>query len=391
MPDLKAIQRELRASKMDGWLFYDFHQRDPIAYRILDLNPAMATRRWFYLIPARGEPRKLVHRIESAILDSLPGKKTLYAGLDEFHEALSRLLGRGKTLAMQYSPLNAVPYISMVDAGTVEMVRGLGKRVVSSAELVQLFEARWTPDQLHTHLQAGRVIDRIMQQAFGQVAAFLHQKKEITEYELQHWILEQFRANLIQTEGAPIVAVGRHSGDPHYEPKAESSAVLQDGELLLLDLWGKTRAAKSVFYDITWTGFLGNGVPEKYTKIFSIVKQARDAAVVFVQDAVKAGRTLRGWEVDRAARDLVHKAGYAKYFVHRTGHSIGQDVHGSGANLDSLESRDDRRIIPHTCFSIEPGIYLPEFGIRSEINVYLADRQARVTGSIQNEIIPILA
>ncbi len=391
MPDIKAIQDELRAAKLDGWLFYDFHQRDPIAYRILALNPAMATRRWFYMIPARGEPRKLVHRIESGNLDSLPGQKTLYAGLDELQKALARLLGRGKTLAMQYSPNGQIPYVSMVDAGVVELIRGFGKKIVSSAELVQKFEARWSPDQLSTHLQAGRVIDRIIQQAFGQVCAHLRQRKEITEHALQQWILEQFRANLLHADHAPIVAVGKNSGNPHYEPRPDSSWVLREGDLLLLDVWGKTRAAHSVFYDVTWVGFLGNSVPEKFVKVFNIVKAARDAAVSYVQNAVKTGKQMRGWEVDRAAREVIRKAGYAKFFVHRTGHSIGQDVHGNGANMDGLETKDDRLVIPHTCFSVEPGIYLPEFGIRSEVNVYVADRQARVTGAIQQEIIPILA
>lgn len=391
MPDIRGIQGELRASKIDGWLFYDFHQRDPIAYRVLDLMQGLITRRWFYMIPARGEPRKLVHKIEPAVLDSLPGQKTLYAGLDELQNNLKKVLGSGKTLAMQYSPLNAVPYVSMVDAGTIELIRSFGKKIVSSAELVQKFEAAWSNDQLMTHLQAGRVIDRIMQQAFGQAAAFVRQGKPVTEYDLQQWILEQFRANLIVTNDPPIVAVGPHSGDPHYEPKPYVSSYIREDELLLLDMWGKTRAPKSVYYDITWVGYLGKRVPDKYTKVFNIVMNARDAAVNFVQESLKAGRAIQGWQVDKAAREVIRKAGMAKYFVHRTGHSIGQEVHGNGANMDGLETKDVRAIIPHTCFSIEPGIYMKEFGIRSEVNVYVADRQARVTGAMQTEIIPILA
>ena len=391
MPDIKAIQKELRASKMDGWLFYDFRQRDRIAYRVLDLAPGMATRRWFYLIPARGEPRKLVHRIESGTLDSLPGQQMLYLGENELRKGLRWLLGRAKKVAMQYSPLNALPDVSTVDAGTIELVQNLGRKVVSSAELVQKFEARWTPEQLDTHLQAGRIIDRIMNQAFGQAGAYVRQKKGFTEYDLQQWILEQFRANLITSDGPPIVAVGPNSGNPHYEPRQESSQPICEGDLLLVDIWARTRAPMSVYYDITWTGFLGTSVPAKYAKIFSIVKEARDRAVAFVQDAVRAGKVIRGWEVDRVARETISNAGYAKWFIHRTGHSIGQEVHGNGANLDSLETRDDRRIVPHTCYSVEPGIYLPEFGIRSEVNVYVADRNVRVTGAVQNEIIAILA
>jgi Xaa-Pro aminopeptidase len=391
MPDIRAIQNELRARKLDGWLFCDFHHSDPIAYSVLKLNPGMATRRWFYLIPSRGEPRKLVHRIEAAMLDALPGQKTLYAGLDELHKALPKLLRGGKTIAMQYSPNNNIPYVSKVDAGTVELVRSLGKKVVTSAELVQRFEACWTNDQLMTHLQAGKVIDGIMRQAFGQAAAYLRQGKTITEYDLQQWVLEQFHASMIVAADPPIVAIGSHAGNPHYEPRPFISRKLVEGELLLLDMWGKTRASNSVYYDITWMGYLGKAVPPQYAKVFEVVKTARDRAVAFVESSVKAGRAIRGWEVDKAARDVIRKAGYGKAFVHRTGHSIGREVHGNGANMDGLETRDDRPIIPHTCFSIEPGIYLPEFGVRTEVNVYVAERMARVTGAIQSEIIPILA
>jgi len=391
MPDIKAIQSELRAEGLDAWLFYDFHHRDPIGQRVLAL-PAegMTTRRWFYLIPARGAPRKLVHRIESGVLDSLPGRKLVYAGQEELRKNLPRLLGRARKVAMQYSPRNAIPYVSMVDAGTVEMVRGLRCKVVSSADLVQKFEARWTPEQLQSHIDAGRVIDRVTQEAFAHAAHHVRNKAPLTEYDLQQWILEQFRANSIVVDDAPIVAVGPHAGDPHYEPRPGSSSAIREGDLLLLDIWGKGRAAGSVYYDITWMGFLGARVPEKYSRIFAIVREARDRAVAFVREAVEAGREIRGWQVDRVAREVIRKAGYAKYFVHRTGHSIGQEVHGSGANMDGLETQDVRRIIPHTCFSVEPGIYLPEFGVRSEVNVYVEEDRARVTGPVQTEILPLL-
>ena len=265
------------------------------------------------------------------------------------------------------------------------------KTVVTSAELVQKFEARWSPDQLQSHLQAGRVMDGIMQQAFGQASAYVSQRKPLTEYALQQWIMEQFKSNLLMAEDEPIVAVGPNSGDPHYGPKAGASRPIQAGDFLLIDMWAKTRAPNSVYYDITWVGYLGSKVPEKYTKIFNIVKDARDSAVNFVLDSVKDGRRVQGWQVDKAARDVIRKAGYGKYFVHRTGHNIGINVHGNGANMDGLETLDDRNIVPHTCFSVEPGIYMAEFGMRSEVNVYVADRQARVTGAIQNEVIPILA
>jgi len=391
MPDIGAIQKALRSQKLDGWLFYDILHRDPIAYRVLGLDHAMAKRRWFYMIPAKGAPRKLVHRIEAGALDSLPGEKMVYAAADELAKNLKRLVGRAKKVAMQYSPKNLIPYISLVDAGTVELIRAQGCRVVSSADLVQQFEAAWTPEQLESHRAAGLAIDRITLAAFVEAAQRVRAGKAFTEYDLQQWMLEQFRAAGVTSDSPPIVAVGPHSGDPHYEPQASGSAPVREGDLLLLDVWAKTLAPSSVYYDITWTGYLGAKVPEKFAKVFSIVRDARDAAVAFVQTNVKAGRAIEGWQVDQAAREVIRKAGYAKYFVHRTGHSIGQEVHGAGANMDGLETRDVRRIIPHTCFSIEPGIYLPEFGVRSELNVYVDQGRASVTGAIQNEILALLA
>ena len=390
MPDIAAIQEALRAQKLGGWLFYDFRQRDPIATRVLGLGAGMFTRRWFYLIPARGTPRKLVHKIESRALDSLPGAKLQYASLEELDRNLRRLLRGAGRVAMQYSPRNAIPYVSMVDAGTIEMVRGAGAKVVSSADLVQRFEATWSAEQLRSHQAAGRVVDSVLQEAFARASSVVRSGGAISEYELQQWILEQFRAGGVTTEEPPIVAVGPHSGDPHYEPTAAASAPIRAGDLLLLDMWAKTEAPESVYYDITWVGFLGAQVPEKYAKVFAVVRAARDAAVAFVQQAVKVQRQIQGWQVDRAAREVIRKARYAKQFVHRTGHSIGQTVHGNGANMDSLETRDIRLVLPHTCFSIEPGIYLPEFGIRSEVNVFVDEREARVTGPMQTEIIALM-
>jgi Xaa-Pro aminopeptidase len=291
---------------------------------------------------------------------------------------------------MQYSPRNAIPYVSLVDAGTVELVRAQGCRVVSSADLVQRFEATWSAAQYRSHLEAGQVIDRVTQGAFAQAASHARGKSALSEYDLQQWILEQFRAAGVMTEESPIVAVGPHSGNPHYEPQASGSSRIRAGDLLLLDVWGKMDRPGSVYYDITWVGFLGASVPAKYAKIFAVVAEARDGAIGFVQQSVAAGRVIQGWQVDGVARDVIRKAGYGKYFVHRTGHSIGQEVHGAGANMDSLETRDQRRILPGTCFSIEPGIYLPEFGVRSEVNVYIDGSQARVTGPVQTGILPLL-
>ena len=392
MVDIKAIQTELKASGIDGWLFYDHHHRDPIASRVLGLGSnGMATRRWFYFIPAKGEPRKLVHRIEQGMLDSLAGKKFVYSGYEELHKLLPKLLTGSKKIAMQYSPENNIPYIGLVDAGTIELVRKLKKKVISSADLVQKFEASWTPGQLESHLEAGKIIDRITHGGFARAAEFVREGQPLTESQLQEWILEQFRANHLATAEPPIVAVQPNNGNPHYEPKAGSSRPIRAGDLLLLDIWAKLEQPGSVYYDITWMGYLGNRVPDSYAKIFRIVRAARDGAVAFIKESVGKGREIHGWEVDRVARETIRKAGYGKYFVHRTGHSIGQDVHGNGANMDGLETRDDRKIMPHTCFSIEPGIYLPEFGVRSEVNVYVGDGEARVTGAIQEEILPLLA
>lgn len=390
MPDIEAIQEALRKQNIDGWLFYDILHRDPIAYRVLALNHAIAKRRWFYLIPAKGKPRKLVHRIEAGALDSLPGEKLVYSAAEELEKNLKKLVRSSKRLAMQYSPKNLIPYVSLVDAGTVELIRAQGCKVVSSADLVQQFEAAWTPEQLESHRTAGGVIDEITRAAFRQAARVVSVGGVVTEYELQQWILGEFRANGVTSDSPPIVAVGPHSGDPHYEPPAQGSSVLGKGDLLLLDIWAKTLAPNSVYYDITWVGYLGSEVPPKCAKVFSVVRDARDAAVLFVQENMAAGREIEGWQVDRAAREVIRKAGFGKQFVHRTGHNIGQEVHGAGANMDSLETRDVRRIIPHTCFSVEPGIYLPEFGVRSEVNVYVGEGRAEVTGAVQTEILQLL-
>ena len=386
-PPIRAIQRELKAEGLDAWLFYDFHHRDPIATHILNLEQnGMGTRRWFYLIPARGTPRKLVHRIESAALDSLPGRKFLYAGQDELYKNLARVMDGVRTVAMQYSPRNAIPYISLVDAGTVELVRGAGCRISSSADLVQKFEACWTPEQYRSHLEAGSVIERVRQEAFSRAAAQVQSNTPLSEYQLQQWIVEQFRAGGVISAEPPIVAVGPHTADPHYEPRPEGSSPIRRGDLLLLDIWGKLDRPGSVYYDITWVGYLGGAVPEKYAKIFAVARQARDTAIAFVQQAVARERTIQGWQVDRTARDVIGKAGYAKYFVHRTGHNIGQEVHGNGANMDGLETHDTRRVLPQTCFSVEPGIYLPENSACAprSICMWTAAAAARVTsGPVQ--------
>ena len=381
----------MRAAKLDGWLFYDFRGRDPIAQNILNLPNAMRTRRWYYFVPARGEPKKLVHKIESESLVALPGDTLYYAAQDELHKNLKRILGRAKTVAMQYSPKNEIPYVAMVDAGTVELVRGAGARVVSSADLVQKYEACWSLEQKESHFSAGVIIDRIIGGAFGHAAKCVREKKPLTEYDLKQWILKEFEASGIWAEEGPDIAVNAHASDPHYGPTAASAARIQEGDLLLLDVWGKKKTPGSVYYDVTWMGYLGAKVPEKYAKVFAVAREARDKAVDLIRTYVARAKPLEGWQVDRAARSVIEKAGYGKYFFHRTGHSIGEQVHGNGANMDGLETHDVRHLIARTCNSIEPGIYLPEFGVRTEVNIYIDEKEARVTGAVQNEILPLLA
>lgn len=389
--DIAGMQGDLRAAKVDGWLFYDFRGRDPIAQRILQLPAGMRTRRWFYFVPAKGTPRKLVHKIETASLESLPGQTLYYAGQEELRKNLKKLLGRAKKVAMQYSPKNEIPYVAMVDAGTIELVRGAGAKVVSSADLVQKYEACWSAEQLESHLLAGAAIDRIVRGAFEHAAKCVREKKALTEYDLKVWIQKEFAAAGITTEEGPDVAVGANASDPHYGPTAEKAAAIREGDFLLLDVWGKKKAAGSVYYDITWVGYLGAKVPEKYAKVFRVVREARDKAVELIQSSIAAGKPLQGWQVDKAARRVIEKAGYGKYFFHRTGHSLGESVHGNGVNMDGLETHDVRHLIPRTCNSVEPGIYLPEFGIRSEVDVYIGDGEARVTGAVQTEILALLA
>jgi Xaa-Pro dipeptidase len=389
--NLQELQHDIRAAKLDGWLFYDFRGRDPIAHRILDLPHGMRTRRWFYFVPAKGTPRKLVHKIETESLAAVPGETLYYAGYDELRKNLAKAIGRAKVIAMQYSPKAAVPYVAMVDGGTIELVRGAGAKVVSSADLVQKFEACWTPQQLESHLAAGRIIDGAIRRAFDEVAKHIRAKQTLTEYDLQQWFLKQFEASGIRREDGPDVAVNANASDPHYAPVQGKAAPIREGDLLLLDVWGKTKDAASVYYDVTWIGYVGAKVPEKYAKIFGVLREARDKAVDLIRSSIAAGKPLQGWQVDKAARTVIDKAGYGKYFFHRLGHNIGETIHGNGANMDNLETHDIRHLIPKTCTSIEPGIYLPEFGMRTEVNVYIGEGEARVTGAVQSEILPLLA
>ncbi|HXI04631.1 MAG TPA: M24 family metallopeptidase [Candidatus Saccharimonadales bacterium] len=391
--DLEAVQESLRQSGCDGWLFYDFHRSDPIAYRLLGIpDGRMTSRRWFYLVPATGAPVKIVHRIEPESLEPAPGEALLYAGLEELDSRLDKTLKGLKKIAMQYSPGNAVPYISRVDAGTVEMVRARGVEVVSSADLVQTFEATMNQAQLESHLDAVRILRETVDLTFAEVRRRLLDGVVFNEYEIQQFMASHFTKNGFVYDHPPIVAVNENSGNPHYGPEPGHSKQIKKGDHFLIDLWCKKDAPLSIYADITWTAFLGTAVPEENQKIFQIVSGARDAAAAFALDAFKSGRSIRGCEVDDVCRDHIAERGYGEYFIHRTGHSLGEEVHGNGANIDHFETRDERRLIPRTAFTIEPGVYLPSFGVRSEIDLYIAEREGRITGEpIQKRLEPILA
>ncbi|MFB3829022.1 MAG: M24 family metallopeptidase [Bryobacteraceae bacterium] len=390
MTNVAGIQEELRKQKLDGWLFFDHHMRDPLAYRVLGFAPGRhVTRRWYYLIPAHGEPRGMVHRVERFMLDALPGEKRPYSSWSEQSDALRRLLAGCSRVAMQYSPMCAIPYVANVDAGTVELVRGAGVEVVSSAELIQYFEARWTPEALEAHLEAGRRVDAVRRAAFEMIGERVRNGGMVQEYEVKRFVLDEFaRAGLFTADG-PIVGVNANAANPHYEPTESVSREIRAGDFVLLDMWAKLDRPGAVYYDITWTGYCGGNPPEEIQRVFEIVREARDRAVRRVEEAVARGEELHGYQVDDAARGYIASQGYGEYFTHRTGHSIGQEVHGNGANMDNLETHDERRVIPWTCFSVEPGIYLRDFGVRSEVNVFAGEGEARVTGEIQRELVRI--
>jgi Xaa-Pro dipeptidase len=388
---LNSIQEALRRSQLDGWLFYDHHHRDPIAYRILNVAGGLCTRRWYYMIPASGEPEKLVHRIERSSLAGVPGRERVYASWREQREGVKALLAGKHRVAMQYSPLNEIPYVGLVDAGTVELVRQLGVDVVSSANLVQLFEACWPHVAFARHMEAGAAVHATMREAFAAIAASARDGRTLDEYQLQREIIRLYEEKDLESEEPPIVAVNAHSGVPHYVPTPHDALPIRRGDFVLLDIWAKCRALEAVYFDITWTGFVGEDVPQRYSEIFNVVREARDAGIHRVQAAMRSGNPIHGYEIDDEVRSVIARHGYGEFFVHRTGHSIGKEVHGNGANMDNFETHDARVLVPGTCFSIEPGIYLPEFGVRSEVDVYVEARDARVTGEIQQAVVPILA
>jgi len=387
--DVAAIQESLRSDGLDGWLLYDFHGSNPIAARLAGLTNGahMTTRRWYYLIPASGSPRALVHAIERHNLDSLPGTKQSYAGREQLAAGLDDLLRGVARVAMEYSPQGAIPYLSRVDAGTAELIRARGVEIVSSGDLVQRFEAAWTPAQLATHMRASDALYRIKDRAFERARAALERRERLTEYDLQQEMVRWFEDEGLVSDSAPVVAVGANAGNPHYLPSQDHTRVITADEVLLLDLWGKAVDTGAVFADITWVGFTGSRVPDETGRAFDAIVRARDAAVALVEEGALTGRELHGWEVDRVARGVLEQSGYGQHILHRTGHSLGESVHGNGVHLDDYETHDDRRILPGTGFTVEPGLYFDTFGVRTEINVFRGDRDATVSGPRQMALV----
>ena len=391
---IDEIQGFLRENSIDGWLLYDFRGSNPIAGRVTGLEGKHITRRWFCYVPATGEPFWLTHRIEYSHFANLPGEVRVYVSWRELRDALAALLKDARKVAMEYSPEAAIPYIGRVDAGTIELVRSAGPEVVSSADLVQLIEARWTDAQLAGHKESARLILEAKDLAFAWIGEQLKAKRRVTEYDAQRLLMERFDAMGLVTNHPPIVAVNANSGDPHYAPTPEAHQPIQKGDFVLIDLWAKQQTSDAVYADTTWVGYAGSRVPEHHATIFEIVRRARDRALTFIREMFELGNTVYGCAVDDVVRDYITTKGYGAYFVHRTGHSIGTEIHGNGVNLDNLETRDERALIPRICFSVEPGIYLPEFGVRSELDVFLThlapDGVIVTTAPAQNAVLTLL-
>jgi Xaa-Pro aminopeptidase len=391
------IQAALQKAGLDGWLFYDFRGSDPLVPRILRTERMSGSRRWYYYVPAQGEPTKVVHAIEPERLDRVPGRKLIYrewqlinSNLKQAFVGNGKLLRRKLRIAMEYSPNNDIPYISRVDAGTIEMIRSLGVDVVTSADLVQQFEAVWTPEQLAMHTEAGVKQQRIILEAFAEIKRRMIANIPTTEIDIQEFMMKRFGEEGMNPEPM-IVAVNANAASPHYFPEGTRNSPIKRGDLVLIDTVTKVKKPKAPATDLTWMGYVGEAVPEEYVKVWNIVRDARDAAFSFVRDAFRSGRPIKGADVDDVARGVIRKAGYADQFLHRTGHSIGEEGHGNGANIDNLETRDTRLLIPGTAFSIEPGIYLEgKFGVRSEIDVYVSEKDAVITAPHQTEIIAIM-
>jgi Xaa-Pro dipeptidase len=390
--DVPSVQAALRADGLDGWLLYDFRGLNAIAADLTGVSHQgghLATRRWYYLIPATGEPRGLVHAIERNSLAHLPGTTDRYAGRDQLEAGLRRLLQGLGRVAMEYSPKCAIPYVSRVDAGTIELVRAAGVDVVSSGDLIQRFASAWDRAAIATHEEAADKLYRVKDRAFDAIARRTHDGVPTTEYDIQQLMAGWFRDEGLVSDSDPNVSAEENAGNPHYLPTASACRAIRSRELVLLDLWGKLDRPGAVYADITWMGYTGDRVPDRYLQAFAAVAAARDAAIALVQRAVSGGQELRGWQVDQAASSVLRSAGYGDRILHRTGHSLGESVHGNGVNMDDYETHDDRRLLVGTGFTIEPGVYFDDFGVRSEINMIVGPRDARVTGPVQTAIVAL--
>jgi len=389
---LEQIQTALRDQHLDGWLFYDHHHRDPIAYRILGLDEnSFVSRRWFYFIPATGEPQKLVHRIESGKLDALPGAKHAYSSWQELETELAAMTKSATKIAMQYSPRNAIMYVSMVDAGTVELLRSFGKDIISSADLVSIFEAVLTEAQIESHFAAQRKLDEVLRAGWQLISDATKNDSHTDEFTIVEFLQQGIARAGLFTDHGPNCSAGPNSADSHYEPTRESSRTIRSGDFVLIDIWAKlANDPAAVWYDITTTAVVGRAPTAREQLIFNTVRDARDAAIETIQAAYAINQPIAGWQADDAARNVIRSAGFGEFFTHRTGHNIAVSLHGNGAHLDNLETHDERLLLPNTCFSVEPGIYFPgEFGVRNEINMITRPGKATVTGPMQNELLAL--
>ncbi|MEZ6046859.1 MAG: M24 family metallopeptidase [Planctomycetaceae bacterium] len=392
MFDLNRIQQAMRDQQIAGWLLYDFRGSNVLARRVLELSETeVSSRRFFYFIPQEGEPVKLVHRIEAGVLDHLPGEKRIYLAWQELEAHLEAMLTHTKQVAMEYAPQASNPYISRVDAGTVELIRHFQINVVSSGDLIQLFEASWTETEWQLHLEAEKLTTAAFDLAWNFIHSAAKAGQHVEEQEVCDLIMQHFHKHGMTTYHPPIVAVNENSGNPHYETGQGKQTLIGQDAFVLIDLWAKMDQPRGVYSDLTRVAYVGPSPPQQYNDVFNVVAAARDKAIDEIKSHFAAGNPVQGWQVDRWARDVINEAGYGEYFIHRTGHSIGQETHGNGANMDDLETHEERHLLPGTCFSIEPGIYLPEFGIRSEVNVYIDhERQVHVTGGpVQTEILSL--
>jgi Xaa-Pro aminopeptidase len=388
--DVPAVQSFLRGSKLDGWLIYDFFGLNKIAQSLFEFSGHMLTRRWFYWIPTEGSPTLVLHWIERDNFPPVEGDKRLYSSWLELEASLRDLLKGAARVAMEYSPGAAIPTVSWVDGGTLDVVRGLGIEVASSANLVQYFWARWTPDQLQSHIRAAEQIDKIKDEGYALIRRRIEAGEPVTEYDVQRYMVQRLEEEGLVTMAPPMVSVNENASNPHYSASESVHAPIREGDFVLIDIWAKEKSPQAVYADITWNGYVGTEVPARIVEVFEVVAAARDLAVDFLRQAAARGETTQGWKVDRVVREFITQKGYGEYFVHRTGHSIDTEDHGKGVNIDSLETKDTREIIPGLGFSIEPGIYLPDFGIRCEINVYYGENGPEVYTRSQDHVLAIM-